>query len=136
MRALGYGAFLLVAAGAIVSCGEDDDVPSSGSAGNGSGGSGSAMVTCPANPSPGDSCTTNGTCSNAPGCFCLSGSISCSDTPPGGGGAGPGGGGAGPGGTADCGGDPMDGDDCSGGPAPCDGAQGCFCDQNDMVNCN
>src|SRR5688572_10706027 len=98
MRALTFGSVLLVAAGSIVACGEDDDAPAPSS----TGGSGSSMVNCPANPSPGDACTVNGTCSNATNCFCLTGSISCTDSPPMGQGGEPGGGG----GDVDCGGDP------------------------------
>jgi hypothetical protein len=127
MRALTYASFMLVAAGAIVSCGEDDD--GGGSTSSGKGGSGSSMVSCPANPSPGDSCTANGTCSNATNCFCLSGSISCSDSPPPTGGTSGtnGTGGQTQGGTVDCGGDPSSGDDCNG-QGECEGAPGCFCD--------
>jgi hypothetical protein len=131
MRAVAYSSMVLLALGLVVSCGGDDEEkPDEGSTAGSSTGGGSSMVSCPANPGPGDACTTNGTCTNASNCFCLSGTISCTDSPPQGGGGEPGGGG----GDVDCGFNPETGDNCEQQGA-CDGAPECACD-GDQVFCS
>lgn len=143
MRAFVSSLILLAALGVGVACSSDDDGPS-GAGGSNAGGAASSTAStasCSPNPGPGDTCTGSGTCATASNCFCLSGSISCSEAPPptGGnqpGGNQPGGSQSSDGGSVDCGNNPQDGDNCSGGPGRCEGSFRCFCDSSDEVQCN